>query len=356
VSRATLMAHMAGFSLIRCGTILMEFEVFHSSVLMCMLPVAFNTFALVMFFRLSDIVRSGPPFLIPGQDNYGYYLWDESAEEAENEVAKISLSFSAVVVLRFAITGQLANLEGLLLPLQNHDRAARLMLVSAGLIFIGLSIVLIVLKAKYDEARAAASQEMGLEPEEKDEGLDSFRIYLKRWIYISINMFATVFSWCTMFAAKWTLHSLMLSYGKESNPNSTLSRVVLSLIVSFGSFVAVFLLDKLSDTEWTAETADSCIKCIINAIAILVGFSWEQAFDAGVAVIAELTAKDGPWYPVFIKLGLAGCVALIMVPAWRKHLLRKSLEANDAAACPNCETFYVPDAVFCHMCGKEREE
>jgi hypothetical protein len=354
-SAATLSAHMAAFSLIRCCTMLMHFDFFQSSVYMCMVPVLFNTFVLVMFFRLSDIIRSGPPFYTPGGDNEGYDHWDEGAEEAENDVAKISLSFSAVVVLRFGITGQMANLEGLLIPLHEHDQTAKSMLWTSAFIFVCVTIAIILVKAQVDMRRASyVSVAVSAEPEHQ-EGLDSFKVYLKRWIYISTNTSATVFSWCTMFATKWTLHSFLLQYDKNSNPNSTLQRVVLSLIISFGSFIMVFFLDHLADMEWTAATADVCIKCIINAIAILVGFSWEQAFDAGVEVIAELSAKEGPWYPACLKLVLAIFVAIIMVPAWRKHLLKKTLEVNEATACI-CGCIYVPDAIYCHKCGREKTE
>merc|ERR1712106_172955 len=226
---------------------------------------------------------------------------------------------------------------------------------------------IIGLKAKWDTDGMRYSKIKDYTGETAEEGLDSFPVYLQRWIYITSNMFATVFSWCTMFATKWTLHSFLLAGGFASHPNSCLQRVMLSLIISMGSFALVLVLDKFADMEWTGLTADLCIKCMIHAIAILVGFSWEQSFDAGVEVISELTAKDGQWYPVFVKNGLAIAVAFIMVPAWRKHLLRRVLKANDerlntlVSAADNderctCGAIFVAAASFCHMCGEEKPE
>merc|ERR1712222_134949 len=72
------------------------------------------------------------------------------------------------------------------------------------------------------------------------------------------------------------------------------------------------------------EKEESCCGralTIINAIAILVGFSWEHAFDTGVEAIASLTAR-----PVETELFLALFVVILIVPAWRKYILKKVMQ------------------------------
>merc|ERR1712066_208316 len=56
---------------------------------------------------------------------------------------------------------------------------------------------------------------------------------------------------------------------------------------------------------------------IINALGILVGFAWEQAFEGAAGCISSL-APD----PVWTKLGQALLVGIIVIPAWRKYILR----------------------------------
>jgi hypothetical protein len=234
------------------------------------------------------------------------------------------------------------------------------MIYLAGFVFAGFAMTIIVLKAKCDEQRYAKVARSS--SYEHEEGLDSFRVYMLRWNYIASNMFATVFSWCTMFGTKWWLHSTMMSLDAHYDlllpvdPNSTLQRIILALVTTFGSFVLVFVLDKLSDMDCTGAVADLCCDCMISAISILVGFAWEQAFDAGVEVVAALTAEESPWYPAFTKLGLALVVAIIMIPAWRRHLLKKTLEAETRMDCTNCEATYTPDALYCHKCGERKAD
>merc|ERR1719440_1943670 len=155
------------------------------------------------------------------------------------------------------------------------------MLYAWGLAFATLAIVAIVVKAQWETRQMSYKEIAHYEGTyEHEEGLDDCQVYMKRWIYIGSNTAATVFSWCTMFASKWSMHSALLAYGAASDPNSTLQRITLALFISFGSFIMVFFLDKFEDMDFTGAVADLCIKCMINAIAILVGFSWEQAFDA----------------------------------------------------------------------------
>ena len=57
---------------------------------------------LIGVFKISDSVRSR---FLPSseQDQEGFILWEEGAEEAEDDIATIGISFSAIVArqLRF---------------------------------------------------------------------------------------------------------------------------------------------------------------------------------------------------------------------------------------------------------------
>merc|ERR1712217_539496 len=95
-------------------------------------------------------------------------------------------------------------------------------------------------------------------------------------------------------------------------------------------FGFIFLLDMITDMDATGELADKAIASIISSIGILVGFSWERSFDESVHVIAELTSHNGPWSPTLTKLGLAITIAFGIIPAWRRHILKKFLETQTA--------------------------
>merc|ERR1712216_91379 len=40
--------------------------------------------------------------------------------------------------------------------------------------------------------------------------------------------------------------------------------------------------------------------------------------------IAELTKKRGAWWPVLTKFLLGGLLALTLIPAWRRHILKNT--------------------------------
>merc|ERR1711920_756154 len=72
---------------------------------------------------------------------------------------------------------------------------------------------------------------------------------------------------------------------------------------------------------------DRAIVKIIKAIAILIGFSWEEAFHAGVSELAKLTGTT--WRTIVTRLVLAIAIGVIVVPAWRWYILKKTIELEE---------------------------
>merc|ERR1711920_986083 len=55
-------------------------------------------------------------------------------------------------------------------------------------------------------------------------------------------------------------------------------------------------------------------------MGVLVGFSWEQAFEGGVHVLAERTPQ-----PVQTRLALASFVALVVITPWSRFFLSTAM-------------------------------
>jgi len=83
-------------------------------------------------------------------------------------------------------------------------------------------------------------------------------------------------------------------------------------------------MGKAADSPVTGDLADLGIISIIGGLGILVGFAWEQSFDGGVEVIAELTP-----YPILAQLGMAILVALVVVTPWRRYILDTLIQLAD---------------------------
>merc|ERR1712110_592574 len=68
---------------------------------------------------------------------------------------------------------------------------------------------------------------------------------------------------------------------------------------------------------------DEALKKIIDGLALLVGFAWEQAFEGATHALASRTDS-----PVFMKVCFACAVCIMVVPAWRWYILAKVEEAK----------------------------
>lgn len=65
--------------------------------------------------------------------------------------------------------------------------------------------------------------------------------------------------------------------------------------------------------------ADFAIRQIIGVMGMLIGFAWEQTFDASEAALSTIMPA-----PHLSKLGLAVLSVGILIPAWRYYLLPMS--------------------------------
>lgn len=337
---ATLLSHMAGFAHIRCSLDLQQLEIFKDGYLV-VVPTLLNALLLVGIFKLSDGLRSR---YMTSSTTAGFNMWEEGAEEAEDDIAAIGISFSMVVVLRFLLTDQMANPMGLELPVKDHAMYAKLSICGSAVVFALISIIILMVNTRL-EKKKGAHKLIPTEPE-------SHRLpYMTRWALIASSTFATGASWCGLYGAKWFLYGFERGEG-DANPNTCISRVICALLVSFGSFILIYFLDKLKDLEATGESADRAIEEVIHAVGVSVGFAWEQSFDAGVETIGELTMHMGSWYPVWARLAFACMISAVMIPAWRLYLIKKSLEAHEK--CRNCGAVLVIDARYCHMCSASK--
>jgi len=127
-----------------------------------------------------------------------------------------------------------------------------------------------------------------------------------------VTSFSMSMAWSFFFGTRWSLSM----WGKVWNGNQMLLAEAIAVVISVSCFLVIFALDKIKDAEWTGAKTDACIGQIISAIGILVGFSWEQTFDASVSALASRSHD-----PVGVKLLLGVCSAILVVPAWRFYML-----------------------------------
>merc|ERR1712072_1194481 len=132
-----------------------------------------------------------------------------------------------------------------------------------------------------------------------------------------------MFSWSVLFATRWLAEGLTVLEEWGVGLDRMMGRVALALCLSLCALGLVRTLDIVDDLykeNETSEGAGQLLLVIIKAIAILVGFSWEYAFHGGVEVISAMTPE-----PQMSGLALACFVFWLIVPPWRKMILKRAM-------------------------------
>lgn len=154
------------------------------------------------------------------------------------------------------------------------------------------------------------------------------------------------FSWCFFYGTQEMLAGLNFFWG-----NPELLAVCLALVLSVGSMFAIIPLDKVAD--WAKQRAqqkarasgkekanensiDKSIRVIIDSMGLLIGFGWEQCFDASIDILTEETHHSGiPGInPKSTKLLLSFFCAGLLVPAWRLYIVPFIVEKGWQASHP----------------------
>lgn len=329
IAWCTLLTHIAAFAAIS------SFRDLQDLLMLCgapgvftFLPVWLSAAMCFGLFRLADYVRS-----VVKVSTQGHEKWDAVVEEAENDFAGLVISFLNVQAFIDCLLGPPPSRHDDKhghLDLRDRPEAGDILMFGLAHVFAGLTIAMTWYIAKRERSGYTPGRiedEMGKFI--SHSGFDPKHTYIKRWLFILQGVCAMSFAWCLLFAVKWTIAKLLGGDGFILHSDSTGQSVVLALVVSFIAFALIYVLDKVQDLEATGDVADRCTRSIMGALAILIGFSWEQSFDKGFEVIAELTAESGFWLPLLLKLIFVVVVVTSLVPAWRTHILKAMMDLEE---------------------------
>jgi len=160
------------------------------------------------------------------------------------------------------------------------------------------------------------------------------------------NVAAMCFAWCIFYSSDW-----FVSGNFFPTRHGMMKEICLSLFVTLIALAMIFILDVIADLKATGKEVDLAVRGVIKAIAILIGFSWEKAFDVAVEDLSrgllptETTTTPMPtsppattepaeepadWRLLVAKLILAVMLAGVVVPAWRWYILPTILEYEEA--------------------------
>jgi len=313
-STAMLLAHITGFAAINSNGNIQQ-AYFSSSWYMSLIALVVSFCIQYTLQFIFTQIRLRVAMADDGTVDEFEFAWDEEAAESENDVMSLTLSFTLIQSLRFAVGGHLPNVEGEELGglAFEHTGFEAGIILAFGLVCLGVS--------------AAGLLKHGrIKPEDEEKA--------RMQICLILTAFMS-FAWCFFYGFRW----LLAAAGKAFfEGDDTLLCVVLAMVLSGLCLISIFGLDAVADklrnkrkaADGTADVendgeddedvgqsnAEAALRNLMANMGILIGFAWEQTFDASEAALAEVMPS-----PHISKLVLAIFSVAILIPAWRYHIL-----------------------------------
>lgn len=294
---AVLLGHITGFAAINAFAILQQMV--PKNVVATFLVSPFAWFCIFVLGLGTNQLREYVALADDGIKDEAEIKWDEETKETEDDIIGLAVSFVLAQTLRFAISGDLPDPEGNEPDemLSNHSNREVLMLIGIAVFFTVLNVLrTIFIKKQY------------------------------RFTPQMRNVVMMDFAWCCFFSSDWWLSTTFFA-----SEHGMIKEVVLALFVTSIAFIMIFFLDKIADafaqsSQNHKSDTDQAIRSIVQAFGILIGFSWEKAFDTAVQ---SCTAVISFMPPAWSKLVLAIGLAAVVIPAWRMHILPTIMEYEE---------------------------
>lgn len=358
---SVLVAHMTGFANINLWAGIQQMQTFRSTFMIWIpVPLAYLAMQVITFAdgRIRRFLMGANT--VQDKDEFEK-SWDKNAEESENDVIGLTLSFISVQAVRFWIGGDLPDKEGHEEDPSSHSYFQIAVLFMAGLGILCSAAVLFYFRMliiekvhrtephpenreiphtrshEYQEdsheqqttsylgwawnhmvsfiAEFVEDEEMPDEDDDDSDVEEEEEGVFRRTLDTCIVGCSMGNAWAIFFASQQLCSTLYLG------SDETIPSVVLALSLSTLCFALIFVLDSVADRASVEgdERRVKIIKLIIKCMGLSIGFAWEQCFDAAVGVLSSASPL-----PHLTKLALAVFCALLLIPAWRWYILPMS--------------------------------
>lgn len=317
---AVLMGHVTGFAAVNAWGFLQQAVPRTFWCCAAVPPLSFLGISWV--YKATRYVRHKKTFADGEEDEYEV-VWGEHVAETEDEVISLAVSFLAVQMLRFCISGHLPDASGVDKPWQEwHSNFQCALLLLAGVIAGGADVARLLHERSHNVnfTRVASS----------DSKVSTSPVSSARaggWFQ---KISAMTFAFSLLFAAEWWISS-------NFDLDGSLKAVVSALLVTFAAFIFIFGIDKVADMHFEDAELDQALRLIISALGMLVGFSWERCFDAALGGLSTRGQGDGyeganaamsrhhlglgSVPPAVCNLLMAVGLAVLVLPAWKWYIL-----------------------------------
>lgn len=236
--------------------------------------------------------------------------WIECCEETDDDVLCLAVSFLVVLFFRSWIRGSPQPYEPGLIGNVNQSDSNRLLACS--FVFALMMVLGIKIMSGYQSKLDA------------NPGA-------RRITTILQHLNSMIVAWSLLFWAEWQLYV----WGWERTVIG--ASVTIAVSLTMFSFLCVVLLNITSGRFRGSKVLQRALKSLELSLGILIGFSWERAFDVGFEQIElhmEMTmGHKHTWAHHATASLLVSTMSIglfaIVGPAWRYHILPKALQLQD---------------------------
>jgi len=254
--------------------------------------------------------------------------------DSEEDIVGMAVSFLMVQAIRQYLSGHLPNNFGVEEEKEEymHTAGDAYCLLACGFGFLVLLRLLLTAKNSQRKNFHGSSGRL-----------------LKRIFGSFQKAFAMGFSWCVLYfcmyrEAKWL---------EVEAPWTITCRMILAFTLSVLAFIAIFVLTWVQDALEGEEAQEFMYEAIM-ALAILVGFSWEQCFDRAVEVVSLVGHQRFHIDPQATQIFTATLICGIVLFPWRRVILQVAIDYEEECG-PEEEESESSEASGDEKEGKEKE-
>lgn len=314
---ASLMAHITGFAAIHFFGYLQHIEPFKKTPLWALSSSLVALVGCLIVFKAGTLVRD----LVVDRNRFHTTLeiWQDVSREKNHDVAGIVCSSLAFLAIRFTITDKLANVDGDVMVEGGLalDELWKLCIVCTCWVFASMFMLWFHFQSGYINF--------------KEE-----RQMLTRISIIAQNVCNMSVSWSCLVNAK--LFVTWMNWFEDGE--CIAARISVAYGITFGAFVVIYILDKISDFMRDRGTDVDCMTQIIRAIGLAIGFAWEQSFDKAVDDLGARVQQKLEFsekYCAVVKLMMAVGLVGVVLPAYRFYIAPYVEAADDEQKEENAE-------------------
>mmetsp|Transcript_27222 Transcript_27222/g.51357 ORF Transcript_27222/g.51357 Transcript_27222/m.51357 type:complete len:541 (+) Transcript_27222:77-1699(+) len=294
---STILAHITGFAAMYGFSDVQEIEFFEERgstgivMVISIAAIAISAVALAMN-KVMGLLRVKA--FAEGKEEEGVDEWIDTCREADDDVLCLAISFLVTGLIRYIIRGKNYPYEPGKVGNVTHKECGQLACCCVcSFLIVGLGAVVIQYTHK-------ALPQFG-----------------KRVFVVFQHMTSMVTAWACLFYAEWQIYVM----GWESTVIG--GSLVVACFVTFLSLFAVLVLDLWNSRVEGGMMLGRALKSAELALGVLIGFSWERAFDVGFEEISLKMEKSGYAHasPEVIVVLLSAILFAVVYPAWRLYIL-----------------------------------